>query len=251
MIREGQYVIGFMGAMPPEAAKLLSEFPADYVAMTNLGFSLQDVAALSESIVESVQHNAPGASLEIVPGALSSQITVSVDPSTVPDIDTAAVSIPSRTSTDQRIANVSVDVSSATLTAQDSQRLQALASVLALPNNGTLQVTITARTEEMPAPVVSIVGGGSLSNCTAGFTAISSSGVLGVLTAGHCGQSEIYANATGLTYLGSTFGTNGDFAFFRTIPSNNDTVTKTFRASSATDLRTQTASKDPLVGDTL
>jgi len=150
MIRDGQYVIGFKGAIPPAAAKLLAQFSVAYVAMTDLGFSWQDVEALSESIVETVLHNAPGVSMEVDPGALSPQITVSVDPTTLPDINPGVLDTAGGITPNRLAAGVSVDMSSATLTAQESRRVQAVASVLTVPSGSTLQIVVVPCTIDMP-----------------------------------------------------------------------------------------------------
>lgn len=156
MIQDGKYVVGFKGAVPPAVSKLLSQFSADYVAMTNLGFSRQDIEALSESIVEAAIQNAPDISMEILPGALSSQITVSVDAASLPDITPGGVATSGGATVNQRVTKTSVDLSSVTLTAQEKQRLQALASVLAVPSDSALQVVVVPNTGDAPLPTTVI-----------------------------------------------------------------------------------------------
>jgi len=108
------------------------------------------VAALSQSLVESVQQAAPNAAFTIVPSALSPQVTVSVDPQTVPDITAGATAGSSESTTDQRSTKVSVDMSAAILATPEGQRLQALASVLAVPSESALQVVVTPLTGGAP-----------------------------------------------------------------------------------------------------
>ena len=70
-----------------------------------------------------------------------------------------------------------------------------------------------------------------------------------MLSAGHCSSLQNYNGSNILTNLGSYYGASGDIRVFQV--ASGHTVSKTFRASSFTDIRTQTAPATPPVNGTI
>jgi len=84
LIRGGKYIVGFKGFPPDNALQILAKFPTEYVLVTNLGFSQQDIIYTSERIVNEIVEKLPGTAVGISPSVLLPELTVIIDPDTLP-----------------------------------------------------------------------------------------------------------------------------------------------------------------------
>jgi hypothetical protein len=229
-IKNGYYIIGFRGLAPEQANGVLASFSgvSKTRVRTHLGYSRVELQLTARAIMATIQANAPGTIMQIVPMPIDGQLVVSVDPSSIPP------ALGGERASDADNSDTRV---------QGIERL-----VDSVGISGAVSVRLVSEAIEPPKPAVSVIGGGSLSTCTAGFTSRTQGNVLGVFSAGHCSSSQPYEGNNILTSLGSVYGALGDGRVFQVASGN--TVTKTFRVSSST-VRTQTASADPAVGSSM
>jgi hypothetical protein len=153
LIANDVYYVGFKNDVPVAVAEILAEFPAEYIALTNLGFSQVDIQLVSAAVVEVIQQVAPGTVFMISPTAVSAQVIVSIDPASIPDV---ALS-------DGTPIPFSLD-SSLYLSDTQLQSLQALASHLGTISAGGVQLEIVTETVEQVVPWVAVAGGKALGN---------------------------------------------------------------------------------------
>ncbi|MCL2735690.1 MAG: hypothetical protein FWD75_03535 [Propionibacteriaceae bacterium] len=153
-IRDGRYIVGFKAGVPAAGLKVLSQFPARYEALTNVGFSLRDVDEVSSAIVGIINRDAPGTVIEIVPTALSPEIVVSINPRSISDVrvggNPSAIHV-----TGMGPVRITVDPALA-LTQDEIQRVGDLGSRLSDVAIGSIRVNMVATQWEVPTATVTV-----------------------------------------------------------------------------------------------
>jgi hypothetical protein len=241
LIDGGVYYAGFKDAVPQQAADLLSDFPGDFRLSADLGFTRAEMLQTVSLIADVISKHLPEAVVEVAPVPMQPRVSVTVSPGTISGLPPTLVG--------KGLLRVAIDPASDFGGFQSSRENLGRLAVLIeskLPEN-SIQATVLAAPIDPAPPAVLVVGGKSLTSCTAGFTAAINGGVKGLFTAGHCSATQNYEGSNILTNLGSVYGSGGDGRVFRV--ATNHTVTKTFTAGGA--IRTQTAQADPVVGNTI
>lgn len=231
IIDAGNAWVAFTGSAPVEARDILNAFTSIQSGVsveirTNLGFTETELEHAIETVhfelQEAPEVRAASTSFDFATRTISSLVAL---PDTTPDSVLNALKVRAV----NRLKNAGSSVHS-------------IVSVSLLRSNRQEISRSDSNTEHL--------GGEILRTCTSGFGTISSSGVRGIATAGHCSNSQTDDNAD-LSYQAEHIGTHGDFQWHTGSESETDDFYVGDSSSTETTRRDVYSVGSPVVGQSL
>src|SRR5690606_37071898 len=197
---EGRAWVSFMAAAPPRAKSLLNALPVKVEIREGMGWTERDLVALGQSIHYSILDDREVAS-EVATDidTATGSVTVSVKPVdglTLAQADAALAS---------EFPTVAAAVIQRELLA--TENVNARAALVATSQAASLRIEAV---DSLDSGLDTVSGGGVLTTCTAGFTVRTSAYPHGIITAGHCSNSQKYFDRSVLTFRAEHRGGKGD-----------------------------------------
>ena len=233
---EGRAWVSFMAAAPPRAKSLLNALPVKVEIREGMGWTERDLVALGQSIHYSILDDREVAS-EVATDidTATGSVTVSVKPVdglTLAQADAALAS---------EFPTVAAAVIQRELLA--TENVNARAALVATSQAASLRIEAVY---SLDSGLDTVSGGGVLTTCTAGFTVRTSAYPHGIITAGHCSNSQKYFDRSVLTFRAEHRGGKGDVQWHS---STEKTDARFYYTHGATRALTGTA--NPTTGVTL